>query len=190
MAARSAISARHVAAATSAIAVGGVAYWEVERWKILQRYEALKVHYHDSGAATRFPFYGRNEHYEIDYMIELGLQQGDQCYARYRLQALPLTNVIALLMWRRLSGRSSGLVAGSPELCDEEATIEVVDGQRLCRHPARPSFWWSPWWPGGEASTATKYSEWLAWPGLVEVHIKPISGQDESGKRRACFTVK
>ena len=40
----------------------------------------------ETGSETRFPFYGRDYGYEVDYMLELGLQPGDRCSASYRLE--------------------------------------------------------------------------------------------------------
>ena len=53
-----------------------VALWELRRKQVLSRYEEMKRRYVETGSETRFPFYGRDFGYEVDYMLELQLQAG------------------------------------------------------------------------------------------------------------------
>mmetsp|Transcript_29650 Transcript_29650/g.66790 ORF Transcript_29650/g.66790 Transcript_29650/m.66790 type:complete len:173 (+) Transcript_29650:51-569(+) len=146
---------------------GVVTCWEVRRQQLLAKVEAARTRYRDTGSETRFPFYGRDFGYEVDYLLELGLQPGDQCHATYNLPALPLTHALAVAVQRWMSKAD----------CDEEALIELAAGQRHCRHPARPGLWWRPWWPGSERKTLTRYCDWLAWPVLGEVRIRRLPGK-------------
>ncbi|CAJ1364584.1 unnamed protein product, partial [Effrenium voratum] len=111
------MAARWGLAACGASALG-ISYWEVRRRQLLAQYEAMRVRYVETGSETRFPFYGRDFGYEVDYMIELGLQQGDRCSALYRLEALPVTHALAVV-WKRFR---------SPASADEEAVVELKDG--------------------------------------------------------------
>ena len=70
---------------------------------------------------------------------------------------------------------------------DEEAVIEVVNGQRYCRHPSRPGSWWQPWWCGEHL---TRYSDWLAWPPLKEVRVCRRVPHTTSKTGETCFTVR
>ncbi|CAE7479433.1 unnamed protein product [Symbiodinium natans] len=162
--------------AATASAAGGC--WEVRRKRLWAEMEAARVRYRDTGSETRFPFYGRDWGYEVDYMLELGLQPGDRCFAEYRLEALPLTHACAVALRRRLT--EPGKVR-----CDEEAVIELVAGQRHCRHGVRPGPWWAPWRPAVEAKALTRYSDWLAWPVLGEVRILRLA-PDRFGSENWC----
>eukprot|EP00435_Cladocopium_sp_Y103_P043966 s1417_g12.t1 len=156
-------SSRWGLAAFAALGAGAaVSCWELRRSQGLARYREMKRRYSETGSETRFPFYGRDFGYEVDYMLELQLQAGDRCHASYSLEALPLTHA-AVLIWKRKFATGSKRKEG----IDEEAVIEVVDGQRYCRHPSRPGSWWQPWpwWP---SESLTRYSDWLAWPPLKE----------------------
>ncbi|OLQ04518.1 hypothetical protein AK812_SmicGene12354 [Symbiodinium microadriaticum] len=79
---------------------------KVRRQQLLAEVEAARVRYRDTGSETRFPFYGRDFGYEVDYMLELGLQPGDRCFAEYRLQALPFTHACAVALRRRSAAHS------------------------------------------------------------------------------------
>ena len=81
------------------VAFGGVS-WELRRSQGLARYREMKRRYSETGSETRFPFYGRDFGYEVDYMLELQLQPGDRCLASYSLEALPVTHA-AVLTWKR-----------------------------------------------------------------------------------------
>ena len=174
------------------VAFGGVS-WELRRSQGLARYREMKRCYSETGSETRFPFYGRDFGYEVDYMLELQLQPGDRCLASYSLEALPVTHA-AVLTWKRTtrsfatgsygSNRSNG---SNDYDIDEEAVIEVVNGQRYCRHPSRPGSWWQPWWCGEHL---TRYSDWLAWPPLKEVRVCRRVPHTTSKTGETCFTVR
>lgn len=159
----------------------------------MARYREMKRRYSETGSETRFPFYGRDFGYEVDYMLELQLQPGDRCLASYSLEALPVTHA-AVLTWKRTtrsfatgsygSNRSNG---SNDYDIDEEAVIEVVNGQRYCRHPSRPGSWWQPWWCGEHL---TRYSDWLAWPPLKEVRVCRRVPHTTSKTGETCFTVR
>ncbi len=155
-----------------------VALWELRRKQVLSRYEEMKRRYVETGSETRFPFYGRDFGYEVDYMLELQLQDGDRCFATYSIEVLPLTHA-AVLMWQRKVLVST---------VDEEAVIEVVNGQRFCRHPKRPGFWWQPWW--FDEGSLTRYSDWLAWPPVKEVRVCRSVPFTTSRTGETCFTVR
>ena len=116
-------SAARCGLAAVAGASSACACWEFRRQQLLAQTEAARVRYRETGSETRYPFYGRDWGYEVDYMLELGLQPGDRCFAAYRLQALPWTHACAVALRRRLRGSEN---FG----CDEEAVIELVAGQR------------------------------------------------------------
>uniref|UniRef100_A0A7S4SVQ7 Uncharacterized protein n=1 Tax=Alexandrium monilatum TaxID=311494 RepID=A0A7S4SVQ7_9DINO len=177
--------ARLGVAAGAAGATALLAWWESRRWSLLQAHEDIRARYRDSGAETRLPFYGRDHGYEVDYMMELGLETGDVCRVTYCLAALhaPHAAAAALERWRR---ERAGVPEAQPP-CDEEAVVEVRDGQRWCRHPPRPGPCWAPWWPGREPGATTRYSDWLAWPGLAEVRVYPASAK---GRQSASFNVR
>ncbi|CAE8602845.1 unnamed protein product, partial [Polarella glacialis] len=106
----------------------------VRRNHWLSLHEAAREKYQDSGGETRYPFYGRDFGYEVDYMIELGLQPGDRCFAAYRIEALPATHAAATVLRRWLKRGTTGesdASAGSSQLFfqqfDEEAIIEMRD---------------------------------------------------------------
>lgn len=155
-----------------------VALWELRRKQVLSRYEEMKRRYVETGSETRFPFYGRDFGYEVDYMLELQLQAGDRCLAAYSIEVLPLTHA-AVLMWQRKVLVST---------VDEEAVIEVINGQRFCRHPKRPGFWWQPWW--FDEGSLTRYSDWLAWPPVKEVRVCRSVPLTTSRTGETCFTVR
>lgn len=158
-------------------AAAAVTGWELRRNQGLAKYREMRRRYVETGSETRFPFYGRDFGYEVDYMLELQLQPGDRCQASYSLEALPMTHA-AVLAWNRWS---------EPDSADEEAMIELVDGQRYCRHPTRPGFWWQPWW---RESELTRYSDWLAWPPLQEVRVCRKVPHTTSRTGEMCFTVR
>ena len=172
------------------VACGAGVSWELRRSQGLARYREMKRRYSETGSETRFPFYGRDFGYEVDYMLELQLQPGDRCLASYSLEALPLTHA-AILTWKRSMRRFSGSYgpygSNPSNDIDEEAVIEVVNGQRYCRHPSRPGFWWQPWWCG---ESLTRYSDWLAWPPLKEVRVCRRVPHTSSKTGETCFTVR
>ena len=163
-------------AALGGATVATISCWELRRSQGLARYAEMKRRYVETGSETRFPFYGRDSGYEVDYMLELQLQAGDHCHASYSIEALPVTHA-AVLTWRRYCRQF-------PD-DDEEAVVEVVDGQRYCRHPMRPGRWWEPWRQG---EGLTRYSDWLAWPPLKEVRVCRHVPSSRTGE--VCFTVR
>merc|ERR1711865_529921 len=138
--------------------------WEIQRWQFLQLDKRRREHYCLSGAEGRFPYYGKDTDYEVDYFIEIGLEPKAICYARFHFTALHVPQAAALLAWRWSTS--------SPY--DEEAAVELRLGQKVCRHAARPGAWWMPWWPGSHSSeVVTPYSDWLAWAAIDEVKVVP-----------------
>eukprot|EP00747_Dinoflagellata_sp_TGD_P187399 gnl/TRDRNA2_/TRDRNA2_45037_c0_seq1.p1 gnl/TRDRNA2_/TRDRNA2_45037_c0~~gnl/TRDRNA2_/TRDRNA2_45037_c0_seq1.p1 ORF type:complete len:190 (-),score=23.06 gnl/TRDRNA2_/TRDRNA2_45037_c0_seq1:59-628(-) len=170
---------RHVlSAAVGLPPVLGLGFWEGRRLNLLGKYEEVRQRYRESGGESRFPFYGRDFGYDVDYMIELGLDAGDKCQARFKPEVLHAHHAAALIAWR-------WRVGDNHSLWDEEATVEIVDGRRHCRHSPRPAAWWVPWWPGSTPETLTPYSEWLAWPAISEVVVLPKSGNEGRGRKTA-----
>lgn len=180
---------RKLVSAGTGVTAGFVAWWELQRHQLRLKYEDVKRRYRETGAESRFPFYGRDTGYEVDYFIELGLNQGDVCHATYNLRALPLQHAAAAALSRWLHELGTNPTNGSSfetHAYDEEAFVEIVDGQRKCRHPPRP-VWWSPWWPGGSKSQISPYSEWLAWQAIQEVHVLSHA---HKGRQATGFTVR
>mmetsp|Transcript_43012 Transcript_43012/g.92228 ORF Transcript_43012/g.92228 Transcript_43012/m.92228 type:complete len:181 (-) Transcript_43012:14-556(-) len=162
---------RRAAGAAGASMGLGVAFWEYQRQAILMRYEAGKLHYEESGGESRYPFYGRDHGYEVDYMLELELQEGDRILATYRPAALHPWQAAALQYVRWREGRAFDDSCRFKGSYDEEAVIEVDSGRRFCRHPPRPDHWSKPWKPGGDKDRRSFYSDWLAAPYLNEVLV-------------------
>eukprot|EP00927_Polykrikos_kofoidii_P079447 TRINITY_DN76229_c0_g1_i1.p1 TRINITY_DN76229_c0_g1~~TRINITY_DN76229_c0_g1_i1.p1 ORF type:complete len:261 (+),score=12.39 TRINITY_DN76229_c0_g1_i1:57-785(+) len=163
--------------AGAAVAGGALLFWEGRRHYIRSDREEISARYRDTGAESRFPFYGRDSGYEVDYMIELGLDHGDVCQVRYDLARLHASHaaVAALFRWRR-SAAAGGGGSDADDVFDEVATVEVNSGRRYCRHPARPTAGapWRLWWPHSEPTELTPYSDWLAWNGLGEMRVVPL----------------
>merc|ERR1712217_175366 len=109
-------------------------------------------------------------------MIELGLDHGDLCQATYRLGVLHFPNALAI--WLRRWSRRNEVDSDSP-VWDEEASIEVIDGRRMCVYPPRPETLALPWWLSSSPPprVVASYSDWLAWPGLDEVKVVTLSSK-------------
>merc|ERR1712196_46176 len=134
---------------------------EVKRAQLLAAYGAKHERYCESGAESRFPFYGKDDGYEVDYFVEVGLEPGSICQATYDVSTLAPPLAAAVLFYRWKLERP----------WDEEATVELKFGQRHCRHPPRPDAWWRFWSPAAAADQLTPYADWLAWPGISEMKV-------------------
>eukprot|EP00928_Gymnodinium_smaydae_P014483 TRINITY_DN15314_c0_g1_i2.p1 TRINITY_DN15314_c0_g1~~TRINITY_DN15314_c0_g1_i2.p1 ORF type:complete len:255 (-),score=54.22 TRINITY_DN15314_c0_g1_i2:115-849(-) len=168
------------------VAGAGASWWELRRWQLRQRREEVLERYRESGSESRYPFYGRDHGYEVDYMIELDLQAGDLCHTSFRIETLPLPSALALAAarWRRRSDGAKDVA----DWIDEVATIEIKDGRRFCRHPPRPGA--SPA-AGPGVDVLTPYSDWLAWPGVAEVQIlRKTNARSPARSPAASFTVR
>eukprot|EP00445_Apocalathium_hangoei_P005642 CAMPEP_0203863954 /NCGR_PEP_ID=MMETSP0359-20131031/14473_1 /ASSEMBLY_ACC=CAM_ASM_000338 /TAXON_ID=268821 /ORGANISM="Scrippsiella Hangoei, Strain SHTV-5" /LENGTH=192 /DNA_ID=CAMNT_0050781593 /DNA_START=23 /DNA_END=601 /DNA_ORIENTATION=- len=167
-------AARVAVAGALAASGGGMAWWELRRGALLADFERGRRRYVDSGGESRYPFYGRDHGYEVDYFIELGLEPGDRLFAAYRPSVLCLPHAATLLAWRRFRGATPAdhpTCHGASRGWDEEGVIEVDSGRRRCRHPERPGPWWRPWIPGAAAVLSSSYPDWLAWPCVLEVVV-------------------
>eukprot|EP00929_Paragymnodinium_shiwhaense_P074891 TRINITY_DN38306_c0_g1_i1.p3 TRINITY_DN38306_c0_g1~~TRINITY_DN38306_c0_g1_i1.p3 ORF type:complete len:219 (-),score=50.59 TRINITY_DN38306_c0_g1_i1:316-972(-) len=218
MAARKVLKRASLAGAASAGCAA--VWWERRRQGLLQDYEVLLERYRDTGSDSRFPWYGRDWGYEVDYFIELGLDAGDVLRLRYNIAALPphQAAALAVVRWYRSLGGSmatspgsstsgtsvgSGAAAGSAG-AGEPMEVVVDCGQKYIRHPPRPpAAWWMPWWPRSTCSQVSKYCDWLAWHPVVEAWALPRKaaleaeakaeerlGDPMSRKRRLGFTIR